>query len=166
MLSLRIKFSSLKFHYVQITPIQIYLQRKVIMRRRRLSQCHGKYCKNYIFRTSRHTTLIQTVKISILKEKQSLLSVLRANVSIKQTAASHPKFVFIPIFIVCSPICSNNCGIVFFIKIYFSFRLCVVCIVSRQNNTNTQGNFYSNFITILWSFKSLKLSRFCLIGHC
>ena len=38
--------------------------------------------------------------------------------------------------------------------------------VSRSNNTNTQGNVYSKFLTILLSVKSLKLSKFCLIGHC
>ena len=32
-----------------------------------------------------------------------------------------PKFVFSPTFIFCSPICPNNCGVVFFLKIYFSF---------------------------------------------
>ena len=36
--------------------------------------------------------------------------------------ASLPKFVSSPTFIVCSPMCSNNCGVVFFVKIYFSFR--------------------------------------------
>ena len=36
--------------------------------------------------------------------------------------ASRPKFVFSPTFIFCSPICPNNCGVVFFVKIYFSFR--------------------------------------------
>ena len=47
---------------------------------------------------------------------------------IKQTAASHPKFAFTPTFIFCSPICSNNCGVVFlwkyilvFEKWFFSF---------------------------------------------
>ena len=38
--------------------------------------------------------------------------------------------------------------------------------VSRQNDTNTQGHFYANFLTILLSFKSSKLSTFCCIGHC
>ena len=33
-----------------------------------------------------------------------------------------PKFVFSPTFIFCSPICPNNCGVVFFVKMYFSFR--------------------------------------------
>ena len=33
-----------------------------------------------------------------------------------------PKFVFSPTFIFCSPICPNNCGVVFFVKIRFSFR--------------------------------------------
>ena len=26
------------------------------------------------------------------------------------------------IYILCNPICSNDCGVVFFVKIYFSFR--------------------------------------------
>ena len=47
---------------------------------------------------------------------------------IRQTAASHPKFAFTPTFIFCSPICPNNCGVVFlwkyilvFEKWFFSF---------------------------------------------
>ena len=35
--------------------------------------------------------------------------------------ASRLKFVFTPTFIFCSPICFNNCGVVFFVKIYFNF---------------------------------------------
>ena len=42
--------------------------------------------------------------------------------------ASRPKFVFSPTFVFCSPICSNNCGVVFlwkyilvFEKLFFSF---------------------------------------------
>ena len=42
--------------------------------------------------------------------------------------ASRPKFVFSPTFTFCSPICPNNCGVVFlrkyvlvFEKLYFSF---------------------------------------------
>ena len=39
---------------------------------------------------------------------------LRANVSMNQTnSGKSPKFVFTPTFIFCSPICSNNCGVVF-----------------------------------------------------
>ena len=41
---------------------------------------------------------------------------------IRQTSASHPRFAFSPTFIFYSPICPNNCGVVFFAKIYFSFR--------------------------------------------
>ena len=41
---------------------------------------------------------------------------------IRQTEASHPKFAFTPTFIFFSPICSNNCGVVFLEKIYFQFR--------------------------------------------
>ena len=47
---------------------------------------------------------------------------------IRQTVASHPKFSFTPNFIFCSPICLNNCGVVFlwkhilvFEKLFFSF---------------------------------------------
>ena len=47
---------------------------------------------------------------------------------IRQTTASHPKFAFTPTFIFCSPICPNNCGVVFlwkyilvFEKWFFSF---------------------------------------------
>ena len=35
---------------------------------------------------------------------------------IRQTVASHPKFPFTPTFIFCSPICPNNCGVVFLWK--------------------------------------------------
>ena len=38
----------------------------------------------------------------------------RANVNMHQTnSGKSPKFVFSPIFIFCSPICPNNCGVVF-----------------------------------------------------
>ena len=47
---------------------------------------------------------------------------------IRQTAASHPKFAYAPTVIFCSPICSNNCDVVFlwkcilvFVKLFFSF---------------------------------------------
>ena len=42
--------------------------------------------------------------------------------SLGEDVASRPKFDFTPTFIFCSPICPNNCGVVFFVKIYFSFR--------------------------------------------
>ena len=42
---------------------------------------------------------------------------LRANVNMHQTnSGKSPKFVFSPTFIFCSPICSNNCGVVFLWK--------------------------------------------------
>ena len=40
---------------------------------------------------------------------------------IKQTVASHPKFPFTPTFIFCSPICSNNCGVIFLWKYILVF---------------------------------------------
>ena len=51
---------------------------------------------------------------------ESHWSELRANVSLNQTNSG--KFVSPPTFIFCNPICSNDCGVVFFVKIYFSFR--------------------------------------------
>ena len=41
-------------------------------------------------------------------------SILRANVSMHQTkSGKSPEFVFTPNFILCSPICPNNCGVTF-----------------------------------------------------
>ena len=34
----------------------------------------------------------------------------------------YKSIAFTPTFIFCSPICTNNCGVVFFVKRYFSFR--------------------------------------------
>ena len=49
-------------------------------------------------------------------------NILRANANMHQTnSGKSPKFVFSPTFIHCSPICPNNFGVVFFVKIYFSF---------------------------------------------
>ena len=42
------------------------------------------------------------------------ISDLRANVSMHETnSGKSPRFVFTPTVIFCSPICSNNCGVVF-----------------------------------------------------
>ena len=49
---------------------------------------------------------------SLIKAAQS---VLRDNISMYQTNSGKSlKFVFPPTFIICSPLCSNNCGVVFF----------------------------------------------------
>ena len=49
--------------------------------------------------------------------------ILRANVSVHQTnSGKSPKFVFSPTFIFCSPICSNNCGVVFLRKYILVFE--------------------------------------------
>ena len=49
--------------------------------------------------------------------------ILRANVSRHQTnSGKSPKFVFTPTFIFCSPICSNNCGVVFLWKYILVFE--------------------------------------------
>ena len=55
-----------------------------------------------------------------------ILFLLREDVSIYRTNLKYcgksPKFVFPSTSIFCSPICSSNCGVAFFVKIYFSFR--------------------------------------------
>ena len=72
--------------------------------------------------------------------------------------ASRPKFVFPPTFMFCSPICSNNCGVVFlwkyisvFEKLYFSF-----------DSSNTQI-FTVNITRVVWPHVTipLDLRHFC-----
>ena len=49
--------------------------------------------------------------------------ILRANVSRHQTnSGKSPKCDFTPTFIFCSPICSNNCGVVFLWKYILVFE--------------------------------------------
>ena len=67
---------------------------------------------------------------------------------IRQTAASHPKFAFTPTFIFCSPICSDNFGVVFFVNIHFNFREMIFFVLPLK---------YANFhcvtnILDLWYF--------------
>ena len=66
------------------------------------------------------------VRTEVIKQAgESILHEERMSASIKQIwniVASRPKFVFTSTLIFCSPICSNSCGVVFFVKIYFSFR--------------------------------------------
>ena len=51
------------------------------------------------------------------------ISDLRANVVMHQTnSGMSPKFVFSPTFIFCSPICPNNCGVVFWWKYILVFE--------------------------------------------
>ena len=77
---------------------------------------------------------------------------------IRQTAASRPKFVFPPTFMFCSPICSNNCGVVFlwkyilvFEKWFFSF-----------DRSNMQI-FTANITRVVWPHVTipLDLRHFC-----
>ena len=63
------------------------------------------------------TTLKKKSRIDtviLFNQKHTIFKNLRANVSMNQTnSGKSPKFVFPPTFIFCSPICSNNCGVVF-----------------------------------------------------
>ena len=72
--------------------------------------------------------------------------------------ASRPKFYFTPTFMFCSPICPNNCGVVFlwkyilvFEKLFFSF-----------DRSNTQI-FTVNITWVVWPHvtNNLDLRYFC-----
>ena len=55
--------------------------------------------------------------------KDIVENILRANVSMYQTnSGKSPKFVSTSTFIFCSPLCSNNCGVVFLRKYIFVFE--------------------------------------------
>ena len=81
---------------------------------------------------------------------------------IRQTAASHPKFAFTPTFIFCSPICSNNCGVVFLWK---------YILVSEKwlfsfDRSNMQI-FTVNITRVVWPHVAniLDLRYFCQHNH-
>ena len=64
---------------------------------------------------------------------------------IRKTAASHPKLAFTPTFIFCSPICPN-CGVVFFVKMYFSFRE-MIFFVRPLKYANFHREYYPSCVT-------------------
>ena len=72
--------------------------------------------------------------------------------------ASRPKFVFFPTLIFCSPICSYNCGVVFFAKIYFSFWEMTFFVRPLK-----YANFTLNITRVVWPHVSnvLDLRYFC-----
>ena len=51
---------------------------------------------------------------------------------IRQTVASHPNLSFTPTFIFCNPVCPDNLGVVFLVKIYFSFREMIFFSLTAQ----------------------------------
>ena len=57
-----------------------------------------------------------------------------------------PKFVSTSTFIFCSPLCSNNCGVVFFVKIYFSFRE-MTFFVRPLKYANFHREYYPSCVT-------------------
>ena len=73
--------------------------------------------------------------------------VLRANVNMHQkNRASHPKFPFTPTFTFCSPICPNNCGVVFFVTVYFSFWE-IIFLVWPLKYENFHYAYYLSYAT-------------------
>ena len=72
---------------------------------------------------------------------------LRANVSMHQTNSGKSlKFVFSPIFIFCSPICPNNCGVGFFARIYVSLRE-MTFFVRPLKYENFHPEYYPSCVT-------------------
>ena len=72
--------------------------------------------------------------------------------------ASRPKFVFPPTFIFCSPICSNNCGVVFFWKCILVFEKWLFSL----DRSNMQI-FTVNITRVVWPHVTipLDLRHFC-----
>ena len=100
--------------------------------------CVGKKSCSFLW----HTWGKNIVSVSYIKWQ-----VLRANVSMHQTNSGKSlKFVFPPTFIFCSPIGSNNCGVVFFVKIYFSFRE-MPFFVRPLKYANFHREYYTSCVT-------------------
>ena len=57
-----------------------------------------------------------------------------------------PKFVFSPTFIFSSPICPYNCGVFFYVKIYFSFRE-IIFFVRPLKYANFHREYYQSCVT-------------------
>ena len=89
-------------------------------------------------------------KVRRLNGSKNALWILReVSASIAQIwniVASRPKLVFTPTFIVCSPICSYNCGVVCFAKIHFSFRE-MTFFVRPLKYANFQRDYYPSCAT-------------------
>ena len=77
---------------------------------------------------------------------------------VRQTAASHPKFAFTLTFIFCSPICPDNCGVVFLWKYIFVFRQTIFFV--RPLNYEI---FTLNITRVVWPHVTnlLDLRYFC-----
>ena len=85
---------------------------------------------------------------------------LRANVSMHQTnSGKSTKFVFTPTFLFCSPICSNNCGVVFLQKFILVFEKWFFFLFDRSN----MQIFTVNITRVVWPHVTnvLDLRYFC-----
>ena len=100
-----------------------------------------KFQKN-CFGMAYNNLCISFTKSSLRFESKSFLM----SACIRQTAASHPKFAFTPTFIFCSPICSYKCGVVFFVKVYFSFRE-MIFFVRPLKYANFHREYYPSCVT-------------------
>ena len=71
---------------------------------------------------------------------------------------SRPKFAFNLTFVFCSPICPYNCGVVFFVKIYFSSREMIFFVPPLK-----YANFTVNITRVVWPHVTniLDLRYFC-----
>ena len=97
------------------------------------------------------------------------LLVLRSNVNMHQTnSGKSPKFVFSPTFIFCSPICPNNCGVVFFGKMYFSFWE-ISFFVRPLKYANFHPEYYPSCVTscneFTWPLVFLSAQSFVLSSN-
>ena len=67
-------------------------------------------------------------------------------------------FVFPPTLIFCNPICSNDCGVFFFVKLYFSFREIIFFVQPLKMQI-----FTVNITRVVWPHVTnvLDLRYFC-----
>ena len=123
--------------------------------------------------------MISSCKVPFVEKKKSkLMSAkhLRANVSMHQTnSGKSTKFVFTPTFLFCSPICSNNCGVVFLQKFILIFEKWFF-FVRPLKYANFHREYYPSCVTscnectrptvFLWTWSfvlSSKLNRLSLL---
>ena len=90
-----------------------------------------------------------TCKLNGKYSNMNLNKNLRSNVGMHQTnSGKSPKICFHTYFYIWSPICSDNCGVVFFVNIHFNFQEMIFFVLPLK---------YANFhcvtnILDLWYF--------------
>ena len=116
----------------------------------RLKQVLVETCEPRLPRLLFSRELKQRLFVNEVVVANRILFLLREDVSIYRTNLKYcgksPKFVFPSTSIFCSPICSSNCGVAFFVKIYFSFRE-MIFFVRLLKYANFHREYYPSCVT-------------------